>query len=115
MKDYTEIKCHAVERQNLKVSVDGLITPCCHLSPSLERFSVDGTWTHARNMRAGTGWESPISPIIREYMDNPTTYNLNYNSIFDIANSQWFNKSLPESWNNLEDSCWGCKKVCGKK
>ena len=53
IKDYTEIKCHAVERNNLKVSIDGLITPCCHLSPSLERFYVDGTWTNSKNTRVG--------------------------------------------------------------
>ena len=115
IKDYTEIKCHAVERNNLKVSVDGLITPCCHLSPSLERFYVDGTWTNSKNTRVGHDNSKQISPIIQEYINNPTIYNLNHNSISDIVNSEWFNKSLPESWNNLEDSCWGCKKVCGKK
>ena len=115
IKDYTEIKCHAIERSNLKISVDGLITPCCHLSPSLERFSLDGTWVHGQNTRAAAEWSAPISPIIQEYIDNTTAYNLNHNSISDIVNSQWFNKSLPKSWNDLKDSCFGCKKVCGKK
>jgi MoaA/NifB/PqqE/SkfB family radical SAM enzyme len=114
IKDYTEIKCNAIERNNLKVSVDGVVTPCCHLSPSLERFSVYGVWQSSRNTRSDDGWKFPISPIIQEYNDNCNTYNLNNNSIFDIVNSQWFNKSLPESWNDLKTSCFGCRKVCGK-
>lgn len=121
IENYTKIECHAAYRKNIKISVNGLVSPCCHLSPSLENFC---NYKHSKLPRSSITpagvladpilLEPLIAPIMQEYINNPNIYNLNHNNIFNIVNSTWYNKSLPESWNDLETACYGCKRVCGK-
>lgn len=116
IKEYTKINCLAIKEKNLKIHASGLVAPCCYLSTPLEMASGYKGPNYSSSHITTSGIDhDEINPLMKKYISNHQDFNLNYTRIKDIVYHPWFNKSLPDSWNNFKDSCFGCRKVCGKK
>jgi len=89
----TSISCKWKKKRKIQISHIGEVFPCCY-------FLSD---RYPRN---------PESPYAKD-VENIKWLNVNNISLSDILQSEWFNKYLPESWNN-ENRYEICSKVCGK-
>jgi len=50
--------------------------------------------------------------IFKEYNKNKDKHNLNNYTLKEILNSEWFTKTLPESWKDEETCARQCKRWC---
>lgn len=115
-KDYNNIDCISIKSKNLKISSMGMVTPCCYLSNGLANLAYYKHTSQVYPNLTDNGISAEgTSAIIQKFLNNFSYYNLNNNSLYDILSSDWFYKDLPESWNSVSTSCFGCKKVCGYK
>jgi len=116
IKEYTKINCLAIEEKNLKIHASGLVAPCCYLSTPLEMAAEykGPTFSSAHITTSGIDHDE-MNPLMKKYVNNHKDFNLNHTRIKDIVYHPWFNNKLQDSWNDLNTSCFGCKKVCGKK
>ena len=52
--------------------------------------------------------------IFKEFYKNKDKHNLNNHTIKEILNSEWFTKTLPESWKDEKTCARQCKRWCTK-
>ncbi len=104
-----DITCLAKEQNNMKVTVEGQISPCCYLSTPLRRANeiTDGYITD------DGVWNGNLNKTMKEFVDNKNDFNLNHKSLQSIINNDWFTVKLPKSWKD-QTACFACKKVCGR-
>ena len=110
------IKCEWMLNKRFVVNVDGQVWPCCFFANSA--FKV-------MNTKGLDGWERSSShpervgyynmKIILEYYKNKDDYNIFKKPLEEIINSDWFTKTLPESWQIENDTCVLCKRFCSVK
>lgn len=92
-----DVDCHAIKSKELFIDCDGMFLPCCFLG---------GSWFAKDNqLRDMVGDESLLIPS-------------ETNSVEDILQSKFFNKTIPDGIEgNLKDPvghCVKCVQTCGK-
>ena len=113
IKEYIKIECIAIEQKNLKIHASGLVAPCCYLSTPLEMKVKYNKNSLSHITTSGIGGDE-INYAMKDYVNNHKKFNLNHTKIKDIVYHPWFNNKLQDSWDDLNTTCYGCKKVCGK-
>ncbi len=98
------IKCKWKQINRLLVNPDGQVYPCCYLGNLQYQYSVEGK-DDLKNSQV----------VMKEYNDNKEKYNIHNNDMRDIINSEWFTKTLPESWKDETRTVRQCKTWCGEK
>jgi hypothetical protein len=98
------IKCKWQEINRLLVNPDGQVYPCCYLGNLQYKYGVEEN-DAARDSQA----------VMKEYNDNKEKYNIHSTDMRDIISSEWFTKTLPESWNDETRTTRQCKKWCGEE
>lgn len=59
--------------------------------------------------------ETKQDNVLMNYYQNKDKYNIHKTPLEEIINSEWFTKTLPESWDNSDVAVRQCKKHCTKK
>lgn len=59
--------------------------------------------------------ETKNDNVLMDYYENKEQYNIFDNSLENIINSEWFTKTLPESWDDETKAPRPCKVHCMKK
>ena len=95
------IKCKWQENNRVLVNPDGQVLPCCYL----------GNQHYTYNMKDNDKWQD----VMKDYDDNKELYNIHSNTMENIISSEWFTKTLPESWEDESKLLWQCKRWCGEK
>jgi len=59
--------------------------------------------------------ETKQDNVLMNYYQNKDKYNIHKTPLEEIINSEWFIKTLPQSWDNPDVAVRQCKKHCTKK
>lgn len=125
-KNKLNIRCEWMETQRLLINPDGQTFPCCFLANVMytaEKMGRPDKW----DPKAEYGIEDQIGDIERvsyitatekvlnEYYERKDEYNIFKTPLEDIINSEWFTKTLPESWDDPNRAIRQCKKYCTMK
>ena len=87
------IVCEWGKKNKFVVNPDGQVIPCCYLANLLYSKTLSGG-------------------VMDEYVQNQQQYNAFVKPIPEILTSDWFTKTLPESWKSDETAHSVCKKWC---
>ena len=112
------IKCQWMKNKRVLVNPDGQVYPCCYfaglfamdiLGHDPDKWEIEryGLW------RKGDKVKKSKSNALTDYSKVKELHNIKNNSMEDILNSEWFIKTLPESWNDSDRCHRLCKKHCG--
>ena len=55
------------------------------------------------------------NPTIKKYVDNKKEHNIFNKPLEEIVESEWFTKTLPESWSDSDTLVHQCWRLCNKK
>ncbi|MBO06487.1 MAG: hypothetical protein CMI58_05595 [Parcubacteria group bacterium] len=110
------IECEWMLNKRIVVGVDGQVWPCCFFSNNVyERENTIGldSWEISSTRPGRVGYYN--MKIILEYYKNKDDYNIFKKPLEEIINSEWFTKTLPESWQIEKNTCVLCKRFCSVK
>ena len=118
-----KIKCKWLEEdEQVLVNPDGQVIPCCYLTPyfpvSINEIKEQKDWKYDeledQLYHKDRAWNSVSSQFIyQEYQKVADELNIFKNDLEDILNHEWFTKTLPESWTDIENVASACRRVCG--
>jgi hypothetical protein len=80
------------------VNSTGQVWPCCYLGEYEEIKKLKEFEKH----------------VWKDYEKNKDKQNLNKHSLKEVLNSEWFTKTLPESWKDEKTTARQCKSWCTK-
>jgi MoaA/NifB/PqqE/SkfB family radical SAM enzyme len=118
--EYKSIKCVYAENNSIKISAEGLISPCCYLGTPLENGPWQDTYYNInawkKNLMASnaTKKEDPLHHLMKRYIDNADSFTLSNRGFVDIISDPWWDE-LEETWNNLDSAPVACVTTCGEK
>ena len=138
-----EVECRWTKDRRLLINPDGQVLPCCYLANTHyahnamgepEKTEMNSSIDGALREKWERGVEKETEPIrnivvdmeyystcvwnqevTSEYIENQDEYNIFKTPLEDIVNSEWFTKTLPESWTDPKRIVWQCYKFCSKK
>ena len=105
MTDKPCVKCKWLEMEKILVNPDGQVIPCCYLANTL--------YLNSNTANQGRMWNT--TPVLKSYKTNQKKYNLNNHTLEEILTSDWFNKELPESWEDYETIPEACRTFCDEE
>ena len=92
------VVCRWMEMNKFLINPDKQVYPCCYLANQGYKFKVNG-WYEDSNII--TKDQSDVThPIMLDYHKNKDQLNLENNSIEEVLNHEWYQKTLPESWDS---------------
>lgn len=119
------IRCQWMETQRLLVNPDGQALPCCFFANVMymyDKLNVQGKIAEKHNQINNQIGDKDVivadtksNDVLMDYYLNKEKYNIHENSLEDIINSEWFTKTLPESWDDEAKAPRHCKKHCTVK
>ena len=107
------------EDDQMLVSTDGQVLPCCYLSGYF-RLSVSEPTTEVQ-------WDAITDQLFhqslvdkqvrnhylyKEYEKRKDKLNLLTNDLGDVMTNEWFTKILPESWESMDTIAGPCFRIC---
>ena len=95
-----------MQDNRILVNPDGQVFPCCYLG-NPHYFGTE--------KQGQLNLERERADVMKQYDDNKNLYNINTTNMADIISSEWFTKTLPESWEDETQTIRTCKEWCGKK
>lgn len=105
-----KVTCKWLEVSKCLVNPDGQVLPCCYLANT----SIHHTYLDNKELDLhdtyGSSWKT--NKVLKKYIENKKDYNLDNRPINDILRDDWFNKDLPESWEDYETIPFACKIFC---
>lgn len=140
-KNKLNIKCEWMEANRILINPDGQVLPCCFLANTIymydktniseSKYLLDKDEPVEKRVERRNSFENQISKqigdkdiinnetkqdnVLMDYYVNKSKYNIFENSLEDIINSEWFTKTLPESWDDESKVTRQCKKYCTRK
>ena len=116
------IKCEWMDTERILINPDGQVLPCCFfanviymitkLNPD-EMFPKKERGIEDQIMDRGlVANETTKEPLFQEYLKDKEKYNIFHTPLEEIIESEWFTKSLPESWDDENRAARQCKKYC---
>lgn len=108
-KKKTFIRCAWLADNRLLINPDGQVWPCCYLAnkaynaEQLERIG-------ASKVEWWFGMEQ--DKVMYEYFDKKEELNLKNKSLTEILDDEWYQKTLPESWEKEETRLKECRDFC---
>lgn len=120
------IKCEWMQTKRLLINPDGQVLPCCFFANVIymyDRMGAPESWEPKDEYGISdqlldvprVAYETSKEHILMNYHKNKEDYNIFENDMEDIINSEWFTKTLPESWNDEDTLPTQCKKYCQMK
>lgn len=119
------IECEWMQTKRLLVNPDGQVLPCCFFANVIYMYDKLGTTekiAEKRNQisdqigdKATITSDTETTDVLMNYYNNREKYNIHNTPLEEIINSDWFTKTLPESWNDPKLLARQCKKYCQKK
>ena len=120
------IKCEWMQTKRVLVNPDGQVLPCCFFANVIymyDRMGAPEEWTPKAEYGISdqlmdvprVAHETSQEPILMNYYKNREEYNIFENDLEDILNSDWFKKTLPESWEDESKLARQCKIYCQVK
>lgn len=138
------IRCEWMESKRVLINPDGQVLPCCFLANVVymygkmgddgSKYVLDKDESVEKRVERRKKFEKKISGeiesqigdksiingetgqdnVLMDYYENKEKYNIFENSLEDIINSDWFTKTLPESWDDPNLTIRQCEKYCMK-
>jgi hypothetical protein len=99
------IKCEWMQSKRVLVNPDGQVLPCCFFANVMymyDRLGAPKSWTPKKEY----GIEDQIMDVPR------VEYNLFNKPLEEILESEWFTKTLPESWEDSDTLPRQCRTFC---
>jgi hypothetical protein len=120
------IKCEWMQTKRVLVNPDGQVLPCCFFANVIymyDRMGAPEEWTPKDEYGISdqlmdvprVAHETSQETILMDYYKNREEYNIFDNDLEDILNSDWFKKTLPESWEDESKLARQCKTYCQVK
>lgn len=129
------IDCEWMRSKRIIVNPDGQVIPCCYLANTL--YLGQNYKLPQKVIDDGYYYEDPMNykydeiedqighveriaaslhkkDIMLEYLADKEKYNLMHTPLDEILSSEWFTKTLPESWEDPTKLLWACKNFCSK-
>lgn len=117
------IECQWMKSKRLLINPDGQVLPCCFFANviyMLTKFNDNDMKAKGKDrgiedqiMDKGlVAIETNAEPVFQEYLKNKENYNIHHTPLEEIINSNWFTKTLPESWDDPNIAVRQCKKHC---
>lgn len=107
------------EDEQMLVSTDGQVLPCCYLSGyfrlSVTQPTTVKEWDKVQDQlyhRSLVDKNTRSHYLYQEYEKRKDKLNLFTNDLEDILANDWFTKILPESWNSKDTIAGPCKRIC---
>jgi len=118
------IRCQWMETKRLLINPDGQVLPCCFFANVMYMYDKLGTSEKIAekknqiNSQIGDAdiikKQTETADVLMDYYKNKEKYNIHDTSLEDIIKSDWFTKTLPESWDDENKAPRHCKKHCIK-
>ena len=107
------IQCKWADKNRFVVNPDGQVWPCCYfanLAYISEKF-------RELNRRAELYSKNShmAHPVMVAYMEKKDSMNAKNRPVHEILDDEWFNKTLPESWESEETLHQQCSTMCRVK
>lgn len=112
MKNKNEIECRWMKMNKFLVNPDKQVWPCCYLANQGYRARV--TQENKDPKIIAKAVDDSVHPVLMSYYENEKELNLENNSIEEILNHEWYQKTLPESWDS-DKPFRLCMVMCSKK
>lgn len=119
------IKCEWIEKNTILVNPDGQVWPCCYIgNPNFlyetienpDDKLVDGVIMENQLENVNKQAKYHLNnPTIKKYVDNKKEHNIFNKPLHEIVKSEWFTKTLPESWSDSDTLIHQCWRLCNKK
>ena len=119
------VECEWMKTKRLLVNPDGQVLPCCFFANVIYMYDKLGTTekiAEKRNQisdqigdKTRITNDTATTDVLMNYYNNREKYNIHNTPLEEIINSDWFTKTLPESWNDPNLLVRQCKKYCQKK
>lgn len=117
------VVCEWMQTGRILINPDGQVFPCCYLANVTYMVDKLGTpeqvLAKKNNLTDQIGQRNLIQkefydePVMVEYVDNKEKYNVFHTPFEEIINSEWFTKTLPESWDDSDRLVLQCAQQCG--
>lgn len=120
------IQCEWMKSKRLLINPDGQVFPCCYFANVMytadklgrpdswkpkEEYGIEDQIGDTERVSYITATEG----VLNEYHNEKEKYNIHHTPLEEIINSDWFTKTLPESWDNPNIAVRQCKKYCQMK
>lgn len=108
-KKKTFIRCAWLSDNRIVVNPDGQVWPCCYLCNKAY---------HAKQLedQGLSKWEwwfgDSADTVMHNYLENKDDLNLKKKSMEEILDHEWYQKTLPESWEKEETRLKECRDFC---
>lgn len=120
-----KIKCQWMNDQRILVNPDGQVLPCCYLANVMYLYDLKDDpkeYIKKSDVPASdelvnsdlVAYETGQQPVLREYHNNRKKHNIFETELSEIVESEWFTKTLPESWEDENRLIPQCKKYCSE-
>lgn len=117
------IKCEWMQTRRILVNPDGQVLPCCFFANVIymyDRMGAPDKWEPKAEYGISdqlmdvprVAHETSKESILMDYYENRKEFNIFENDLEDILNSEWFQKTLPESWDDENKLSRQCKNFC---
>ncbi len=120
-KNKCNVTCEWMRDNRLLINPDGQVIPCCYLANVLlmvEKLAPPEEQPKDDAINVQNGPKFKISeqfwnePVLREYVENKDDFNVFKRPLEDILKSDWFTKTLPESWDDSDRLVLQCANKC---
>tara|TARA_B100000123_G_C25722644_1_gene425326 strand:+ start:1158 stop:1475 length:318 start_codon:yes stop_codon:yes gene_type:complete len=93
------------------VNPDGQVFPCCYFANNHYFTENDNTYNSRGH---GTDWwhKDPGQQVMAKYEQNKSHLNVNNKTIEEVLSHEWYEKTLPESWEKQETRDERCIRYC---
>ena len=118
------IQCQWMETRRLLINPDGQVLPCCYFANIIYMYDKLGAtekiYEKQNQITDQIGDKAVIQSqtrgedVLMQYYSEKEKYNIFNNTVEDIINSEWFIKTLPESWDHENKAPRQCQKYCKK-
>jgi hypothetical protein len=119
------VRCQWMESKRLLINPDGQVLPCCYLANVIYMFDKldvpEDRPVRENNISNQIGdrniiqHETFADNTLMQYYTNKEKYNIHNVGLEEIIGSEWFTKTLPESWDSPNRIIRQCEKYCTKK
>ena len=111
----------------LLVNPDGQVLPCCYFANALylcdNNDVPEGEWKPKDHygiedqlVDIGRATKNTAEDkVLKNYTENRGEYNIFNKPLDEILNSEWYTKTLPESWDDFKKVSGFCKRYCTVK
>lgn len=115
------VTCEWMQAGRVLINPDGQVLPCCFFANVMYmvgKLPADVPEDDVYNRQNGPKWkireQFRDEPVLREYVENKDDFNVFKRPLNEILESDWFQKTLPESWDDSDKLVLQCANHCTK-